>query len=520
VTQNESAGIRLLKKGRLKLVRIIFSRVGLTAVMLILQILFFTAQFIWLREWLAHTYSFSLLVSSAFVLYVINTELDPTAKITWIIFIVVTPLFGALVYLYTKSDIGHRLLKKMLDKILSQKHLCQNEAVLNSLKTENGGVYSLSRYLNNVGGFNVYKNTKVTYFKTGKHKLSALLDKLNGAKEFIFLEYFIIDEGVMWGQILDVLARKVKEGVDVRVIYDGTNEFSTLPRNYPQRLKKLGIKCCVFSPITPFLSTHYNYRDHRKIAVIDGKTAFTGGINLADEYINEIEKYGRWKDCAVMLEGEATQSFTLMFLQMWQTCNQKAEDFAPYLKSEPLSDDGYVIPYNDNPLDSYRVGEDVYIDILSKATDYVYIMTPYLILDSEMENALKFASRRGVDVRIMLPGIPDKRLPYALAKTHYKALLKSGVKIYEYTPGFVHSKVFVSDDTVATVGSVNLDYRSFYHHFECGAYMYRCKCIADIKEDFLNTLYDCIQITPSNVKKARRGYRFYGFILKVVAPLL
>ena len=278
----------------------------------------------------------------------------------------------------------------------------------------------------------------------------------------------------------------------------------------------------MFAPITPFLSTHYNYRDHRKIVVIDGHTAFNGGINLADEYINEKEKYGYWKDTAVMVKGEVVKNFTLMFLQMW-AIDEKKPDYRKYLDVDvpkTKEGNGYVIAYGDCPLDDDKVGEKVYMDILNRATKYVHIMSPYLILDSEMEMAIKFAAERGVEVVLILPGIPDKKIPYALAKTHYKSLLASGVKIREFTPGFVHAKVFVSDDKEAVVGTINLDYRSFYHHFECATYMYKVDVIKDIEADFQNTLLKCKKVNLNTIKKENVLTKICGYLAKIVAPLM
>ena len=349
-----------------------------------------------------------------------------------------------------------------------------------------------------------------------------LLDELEQAKEFIFLEYFIVEEGKMWGEILEILARKAAQGVDVRVLYDGFCEFVLLPRDYPQLLKQLGIDCRVFSPVTPFVSTHYNYRDHRKIAVIDGHTAFTGGVNLADEYINEKLRFGHWKDTALMVKGDAARGFTLMFLQMWdiEEGKQAYDKFLTRPMPPVRENGGFVIPYWDCPLDHRKVAQQVYMDILNRAKRYVHIMTPYLILDGEMENALKFAAERGVDVRLILPGIPDKKMPYALAKTHYASLLDSGVRIWEYTPGFVHAKSFVCDDKEAVVGTINLDYRSLYHHFECAAYLYGADCIADIEADFLATEKLCRRVTRETIKTEKLSVKLMGCLLKIIAPLL
>ena len=305
-------------------------------------------------------------------------------------------------------------------------------------------------------------------------------------------------------------------------MYDGMLEVSTLPENYAELLEEHGIRARVFSPIIPLLSTHYNYRDHRKILVIDGKVAFNGGVNLADEYINRRERFGHWKDTAVMLKGDAVRSFTLMFLQMWNLYDEKPE-FAPWITGKPeaaMNPSGYVIPYGDCPLDDDRVGETVYMDILNRAEHYVHIMTPYLILDDELESALKYAAMRGIDVKLILPGIPDKKLAYALAKSHYKRLIQAGVKIYEYTPGFIHAKVVTSDDRKAVVGTINLDYRSLYHHFECATYMYKTACIPAIERDMQETLSKCAEVTEESIRNEKLSYKIAGSLMKFIAPMM
>lgn len=457
------------------------------------------------------------------VLYLINSQMDTLSIITWLLVIIPFPFLGSLFLIYTKQDLGVKELKHLVrDAAQATKPFFkQNHMIMDELAARHSTTYNLAKYVHRSSGFPVYDNTRVTYFPNGQEKFEALKKALVKAKHFIFLEYFIIAEGDMWGQVLAILEKKVQEGVEVRLMYDGMIELSTLSFDYCQRLEKIGIKAKVFSPVTPFLSTYYNYRDHRKIVVIDNQIAFNGGINLADEYINTIERFGYWKDTAVMLEGEAVTSFTLMFLQMWSTTS-KDYQFADYLlpNSNQLDAQGFVIPYGDSPLDHERVGENVYIDILNQARDYVYIMSPYLILDSEMEHALKFAAERGVDVRLIMPGIPDKKIAFALAKRYYPSLLNSGVKIYEFTPGFVHAKVFVADDHKAVVGTINLDYRSLYHHFECATYMYKTPCIADIKRDFLETQAQSQRITRETLKKEKISTKLTGIIVKLVAPLM
>lgn len=522
--ETENTGIHLLKKGHKGLIRAIFSRLGIIVLLLLLQILLLVGIVQWLNPYSPHFLILSVTFTVAMVLYLINSKIDPTAKITWLIVIMLVPVPGALLLLYTQTDLGHRTLKKRLLQLTDETRgsIPQSDGALQRLCDESLETAELARYTGRTGCYRVYDHTAVTYFPSGEANFPTMLAELERAEHFIFLEFFIIREGFMWGKVLEVLARKAKSGVDVRVMYDGTCEFSTIPHDYPKRLRELGIQCKIFSPISPFISTHYNYRDHRKILVIDGNTAFTGGVNLADEYINRVVKHGHWKDAAIMLKGEAVSSFTLMFLQMWNIDESKPE-FDRYLvkpSQVPENAQGFVIPYGDCPLDDDKVAERVYMDILNRSRHYVHIMSPYLILDGEMETALKFAAERGVDVAIILPGIPDKRAPYALAWTHYSALLKSGVKIYEYTPGFVHSKVFVSDDSCAVVGTINLDYRSLYHHFECAAYLYKTPCIGSIEEDFQETLLKCRQVTLESARHEKLSRKLPGFLMKAVAPLL
>jgi len=517
-------GVSLLKKGKKGIIHAIFSRLGIIVALLVLQVFVLFGIFNWFEGLLPHFFGGTILFTAFMVLCLINSRMDPTAKITWLIVIMLLPVFGVLLFLYTQSNLGHIAVKKRLNQILSgtKDSIPQPGQDLERLAAENPGAASLVKYMHRSGCYPVYGRTSVTFFPLGQDKFAEMLKQLAQAKHFIFLEYFIIDEGMMWGQILEILARKAAEGVDVRVMYDGTCEFSTLSSDYPKRLNALGIQCKVFAPVIPVMSTHYNYRDHRKILVIDGHTAFNGGVNLADEYINHTVRFGHWKDTAVMLKGEAVKSFTLMFLQMWGIREKEldVEKFLSFPVPVPENVSGYVMPYGDCPLDRDKAGERAYMDILNRAVRYVHIMTPYLILDGEMETALKFAAERGVDISLILPGIPDKKFPYALAKTHYAPLMESGVKIYEYTPGFVHAKVFVSDDREAVVGTINLDYRSLYHHFECATWMYGVECIGEIASDFEETLKKCRRVTPETIWQGKQSLKVAGFVMKTFAPLL
>lgn len=512
------------KKG---IISMVFSRFGIVLVLLALQILVLLGLFLKFSQLAPHYYIISAVFYIFMITVIVNSDHDASSKITWLTIMAFLPIFGALLYIYTTVDIGHRVLKKKVTHILknTKNKITQDKSVIDKAEEICPDVADLNYYLNKSGRFPLYENTDVTYYPIGEKMFQSMLVELDKAKEFIFMEYFIVDDGYMWDNILEVLIKKANEGVDVRVMYDGTCEFALLPRTYPSSLEKLGIHCKVFSPVSPFISTHYNYRDHRKIMVIDGKTAYNGGINMADEYINYTHKYGHFKDVGVMLKGDAVDSFTLMFLQMWSV-NERHCDFSKYLNVEDsLSAGGYfsngfVMPFGDCPLDEYDVGKSVYMDILNRAKDYVYIMTPYMIMDGELENSLTFSAERGVDVRIILPHISDSFVAQALAKTHYKKLLDAGVKVYEYTPGFVHAKVFVSDDVKAVVGSINMDYRSLYHHFECATYMYGTRCIDDIKSDYKYTLAKCQQVTYESIKNDKWYIKLIGKVIKFVAPLI
>ncbi|MBQ9065246.1 MAG: cardiolipin synthase [Blautia sp.] len=520
----ESDVYRLAKPRKKGLLRLIFSRFFVIVLLLIVQILITISLYAWLEDLFPYFSGFIAVFTICGVIYLFNSGMDSAAKLSWMFIIAIVPITGVAFLAFTKTNIGNRKVRRRVDELISMTKdaLEQPAGVRETLEADTSGTDDLVKYLNRSGCFPVYDRTEATYFPLGEDMFEALLPELEKAEKFIFMEFFIIDEGYMWGSILKILEEKAKNGVDVRVMYDGMLEVSTLPSDYCRLLQEHGIQAKAFSPIRPVVSSHYNYRDHRKILVIDGKVAFTGGVNLADEYINRIERFGHWKDVGLMLKGDAASSFTLMFLQMWNITEKEAV-FEPWLavpSDLPGVPSGYVIPYGDCPLDNDKVGEAVYMDILNRAVDYVHIMTPYLILDGELETALKYAAQRGVDVKLILPGIPDKKLAFALAKSHYKRLVEAGVKIYEYTPGFVHAKVFTSDDKKAVVGTINLDYRSLYHHFECAAYMYRTACIPDIERDFQETLVKCREVTPESIKNEKFFYKAAGSLMQFIAPLM
>ena len=399
--------------------------------------------------------------------------------------------------------------------------------MLQQLKEENPRAAHQAHYIQNKAFCPPCRHTFTEYLPSGEQKFERLKEELVKAKRYIFLEYFIIQEGIMWDTVLEILKEKVKQGVDVRVIYDDVGSLTTLPYHYERKLEA-GIACCVFNPFVPVLSARLNNRDHRKILVIDGYIGFTGGINLADEYINAYPKHGHWKDSAILLKGDAVWNLTVMFLSLWEYIRGVDEDYDRYrpLPEElaavrvPDEQGGYVQPFADSPLDNEAVGESVYLNMINQAMDYVYITTPYLILDNEMITALGTAAKSGVDVRIITPHIADKWFVHAVTRANYEALVEDGVRIYEYTPGFIHAKTFASDDELGVVGTINLDYRSLYLHFECGTWLYRTPSVLAVKEDFLKTLEVCREITYEDCRKVSKLRLFGRAVLRVFAPLM
>lgn len=520
MTENKNSAMEKSRRGLLKMV---FSRTMMITVLLLANFALVFLLIFKLIEGLPILFGSVILFTAVMELIILNSPYHVNIKLTWCVIVAVLPLFGAVMYFFIRYDLGNCVSKRLVEASIriGQPFVAEQQELLRKIEAEDQNLYNLATYLDRYALAPVYENTAVKYFPLGEDKFAELLVQLEKAEKFIFMEYFLISEGHMWNSILDVLERKAAQGVEVRVLYDGMNAYYNLPYSYPKMLGKKGIRCKMFAPVRPFVSTHYNNRDHRKIVVIDGQTAFTGGVNLEDCYINRVHPYGHWKDTAVMLRGDAVRSFTLMFLQMWNATENK-RDFAPYLIPTKHREqaEGYVIPYGDTPTDRENVGEMVYLNMINQAKNYIHIMTPYLILDAEMTTALKFAAKRGVDVQLILPHVPDKKSVFAMAKSHYRELIEAGVKIYEYTPGFVHAKVFLSDDLHGVVGTINLDYRSLYHHFECAAYLYKVPALEDIREDFRQTREKSQLITMEEVKKESAATRFWGAMLKVFAPLM
>ncbi len=507
-----------------KILRFITQRVVITALLIVLQALLLFG-FIWkLDNYFVYFYAGSVLLSLLITLGIINSKSNPAYKIAWLIPILLFPVFGGLVYLLFGSDRTGRYLRKKLQGIGTEMDNVIGEAHRRSGAEQlPPDAANQSRYISHCAYCPPYQNTTTEYLPLGEVKFERMVEELKKAKHYIFLEYFIIQEGKMWNTILDILRQKAAEGVDVRVIYDDMGCIMILPTGYDRTLEQMGIKCRIFNPFVPILSSRFNTRDHRKICVIDGNVGFTGGINLADEYINAYEKHGHWKDTSILLKGEAVFNLTVMFLSMWDYLDSTTgkTDYSRYYPTVwDENAKGYVQPFADNPLDDEAVGETVYLNLINKAKRYVYITTPYLILSSEMLTALTSAAKCGVDVRIITPHIPDKWYVHAVSRSHYQPLIEAGVKIYEYTPGFIHAKTFVVDDDYAVVGTINLDYRSLYLHFECAVWMYQTPSVAQVRDDFFKTQQISQEITLEECRSLSFPRRLGRSVLRVFAPLM
>lgn len=466
--------------------------------------------------------AFSLCVS----LHIINRDSDSSSKLLWVLLIMAFPIFGGVVYLL----IGNRKIPKALmikDRQAYsdyKKYALQNVEILEHLHEDD---YVLDKMISMAwsnGYFPVYENCSVQYFPSGEEQYEAFIQELIKAKDFIFIEFFIINKGVMWNTILQILLDKASMGVDVRVIYDDMGSLTYLPRDYAKWLNDRGIKTHVFNPLRPQLAMQMNNRDHRKILVIDGKVAFTGGCNISDEYINTKKRFGYWKDMGCLIKGPGVEMFTISFLQIWNYQASEYTSYSRFIKNRTsfskLKEKGFIIPFSDSPTDQNNTGLHMHLNMLGCAKDYFWISTPYLILDAEMISSLKLAVSNGVDVRIVVPGIPDKKMVYQVTKANFDILIKAGVKIYEYTPGFIHGKVCIIDDSSALVGTVNMDFRSYYQHYECGVWMHEVDCLKDIKNDFEEifkvshevSLEECINTNPI--------VKVYRNVLKVFSPIM
>ena len=512
-----------------KLLKPLTSRIFIVSVFLLIQIAFYLVLLIYLNNYIVAVQVILWIIAIILVIYIFNKPGSPSTKLPFVFLLALMPVFGVPFYLFCGNNDVHKHYRKSMEVSMAKTrelHI-QDPEVSELLKKKNLKRYHESEYIYRMTNLPVHRNTKVTYFPSGESVYASLLEDLKKAQHFIFVEFFIIKPGEMWDTVRELLIDKAKQGVEVRFMYDDIGTAQYLPYRYDKTLMSKGIDCAVFNPFNPRLTVDHNYRDHRKIVVIDGVIGYTGGFNLADEYINKIEVFGHWKDSAIKLIGEAVWNETVIFLENWDFSKKIHSDFSLYTpyKYHPESfsklNEGFVCPYSDNPLDRELVGESVYMNMIDHAEKYFWISTPYLIIDHELLTSLQLAAKSGVDVRIITPGISDdKKYAYLITRSYYPELVEAGVKIYEYTPGFIHAKNAISDDEVMTCGTINLDYRSLYHHFENGVWVYNSVAVKDMKADFEETLKVSRQITMEWCRELPLWQRLLQIILKITSPLL
>ena len=464
-------------------------------------------------------------VACLLIIYEINRESDSGFKLIWIALMAIVPLFGIFLYIYVHMDLLTTGIRKHLGEldIKSKKYVEKMPSPSQIVGKEDNAEYGIFNYLCNTANSPCFDCSHIKYFDIGEKMYESLLEDLKNAKKYIFLEFYIINEkDMMWQTVFEILKEKASCGVEVRLMYDAMGSLISTSKDFADDVTNAGIKCSPFSPVKPFVSTYHNNRDHRKMVIIDGRCAYTGGINLADEYINKKERFGHWKDTAIRIEGEGVRGFLLMYFRIWNLMQRSYDDYKSYLDAVPQKEHtgGYLAAFDDTPMDTETVTRNVYLHMINTAKDYVYISTPYLILDDGLLHALTFAAKRGIDVRILMPHIPDKWYAFALARTYYPELIRAGVRIYEYTPGFLHAKSTVSDSLRAYVGSANYDYRSLFLHYECGVYIYKNPAVEEIAEDFRKTLEKSELFTYEDYKKLNLFYRLTGRVFRFFASLM
>ena len=462
------------------------------------------------------------------VLYILYKHSSPEYKLSWVVFITFLPIAGIVVYLLWGNSELRKKKEKSFNNIekQSQKYL-ENLNIEKQILELDKSRYLQAKYITNVTGYPCYKGQDIQYFGSGEELFSNLKEDLKKANEYILIEFFLISEGKLWQEILDILKQKVSQGVRITIIVDSFGSLQRRPKNFVQNMKKIGIEVVMFNPFNTFTNGYFNYRDHRKIVVIDGVIAYTCGMNLADEYANIIERYGHWKDSGVKVVGKAALNYAIMVLRSLQSCKKESVDFKWYkdvrdicVNAVNTPTHGFLVSYSDGPNNKKNPVENIYVKMISNAKDYVYITTPYLILDETILNALLNSVRSGVDVKIILPHIPDKKIVNIVTKSYYQVLLEAGIKIYEYAPGFIHAKNIVSDDCCASIGSANMDFRSFHINFEAGVWMYKTGIEFDIKKDFENTLKESIEINYEEWKNRNIFLKAIEAILSAFAPMM
>lgn len=505
-----------------RFIRRLVNKQVITALLILIQLGAIIYVFYRLSQYFVYLYIALVLLSMIIVVYILNRSDNPSYKLSWSILILILPFVGGVLYLILG---GKRIPKEFRKEMIQssnqkQPYLVQDHFLFEQIENEDNQLLKQTKYLYNNAFFPVFKNTSTDFLINGEDKFESMKQELKKAKKYIFLEYFIINEGVMWNAIYSILREKASEGVDVRLIFDDFGSYK-LSKDFIKHNNEVGIKTVVFNPLRPKLAIFMNNRNHRKICVIDGMVGYVGGINIADEYINAITRFGHWKDSAVMIKGEAVWSLTVMFLTFYHSITKIKEDVLTFKPNyEDIKSDGFVQPFADSPTDDDMVGESAHLNLIHYAKDTLYIQTPYLVIGHNMLNSLSVAAKNGVDVRIMLPHIPDKWYVQIVSRSNYEMLLKAGVKIYEYEPGFIHSKTMVADEKAAIVGTTNMDFRSYYMHFECGILFINSKVVQQVKQDFILTQHQCIEITLEDVQKRNVFVRIASAILSMFSALL
>ena len=499
------------------------ARMAFVAVALLIQVGWIFLRVLWLNEYNQRVSFLTSLLILIVVLKLNSKNTNAAMKMPWIMLLLAFPVLGLSLYLLFEilgdPGVGKRL--RRVRQEMKREIPANARRAFDHLQALDITAANHSRYLWNTAGYPVYENTTVKYYPEAVEAFQDMKRQLEKAEKFIFMEYFIVEDKSAFRELEEILVRKAKEGVQVRLMYDDFGSVGTVNIAFARRLNAEGIQCVLFNPATPFLNLFMNHRDHRKITVIDGKVGFTGGYNLAEEYFDRTRPYGKWKDTGVKLEGEAVRSLTATFLELWAVQTRSKEDMAPYLEvSHSVPARGFVQPFADNPLDQERTAEDVYLNLIFQADRSLYFMTPYLIITDEVSRALGMAARRGVDVRIITPGIPDKKAVYAVTRSYYRGLARQGVRIFEYSPGFCHAKQCVCDGKIASIGTSNLDYRSLYHHFENNVLLYGCDAVQDIQADFENLFPQCEEVTDKYCTGRGAMLGFWQYILRLFAPLL
>lgn len=503
------------KRARNSIVRAIF-----VAVSLLLQVGWILLMILKLNNYSTYIALFTSVISAIAVLRLCSKQTTSAYKIPWIILIMALPVMGLSLYLLTEVAVTPKSIHKRLKAVQEQTAKCldQDLKLMEDLKAKDLSAANQCQYLLNHDKSPVYANTDAAYYGNCAEIFEKMKEDLEKAEKFIFMEYFIVEDGESFGQLREILARKAAQGVEVRLMYDDIGSIGKANWHFARELNQEGIRCTVFNPALPVLNLFMNNRDHRKITVIDGKVGYTGGFNLADEYFGRTTPYGNWKDTGLRLEGEAVRSLTATFLELWAVAALEKENISAYLDVfHSVPGEGYVQPYADSPLDKEQTAENVYLNLINHAKKYVWFMTPYLIITEEMNRALELAAKRGVDVRIITPGIPDKRTVYAVTRSYYAGLVKNGVRIFEYSPGFCHGKQCLVDGQMASIGTSNLDYRSLYLHFENDVLLYGGKAVGQMELDFKEVFAQCREVTDSY---RSTPLRIWQCILRLFAPML